>query len=232
MDELDPGWGESVWGSPAGNGWQDEINDAIEEASMPPLDPPISDPISPEHSDGSSEGFPSPPFEFPGMLGDCIREGMDHDAIPIGGASVWDKAPAIDENDPLGHCLDGPELPPGSDVILLDILPTAITSVDEGGRVQIEPDRASMAERDDADREAAEHLIAWLNATGDAPGAIAHSIRSGSARLEMLMRQYDDLLIEAGYDRSDPDVQQCDAEIHALHDSIEHAKEVFADLRR
>ena len=90
-------------------------------------------------------------------------------------------------------------------MILLDILPISTTGVDESGRVQIEPDPVSMGERGDAGRDVAEHLVSWLNETGTAPSAIAHAIRSGSARLEMLMRQYD---------------------------SIEHAKEVLADLQR
>ena len=121
-------------------------------------------------------------------------------------------------------------LPPGSDVILLDILPISTTAVDESGRVQIEPDPASMAGRSDTDRGLAEHLVAWLNETGAARDAIEHAINTGEARLELLMRQYDERLIETGYDRSDPAVERCDASIHALHDAIEHAREVLADL--
>jgi len=231
MDEVDPGWGESVWDAPAGTGWQDEINGAIEEASMPPLDPSVPDPIGPEYSEGSGEAGQPSSLESATSLWDYLQEAIEQaSVIPMGEADMAQPS-VLPDDDPLGHCTPGPELPPGSDVILLDLLPTSTMSIDESGRIQIEPDPVGMAERGYAGREVAEHLVSWLNETGAAPSAIAHAISSGAARLEMLMRQYDDILMEAGYDRSNPSVQQCDDEIHALHDSIEHAKEVLADLR-
>ena len=128
------------------------------------------------------------------------------------------------------HCAGEAELPRDADAILLDILPVSITSIDDAGRPQIEPDAASLRAWDRADREAAEHLVSWVNGCDMARRAIGNAIAGRSARWEEQANQYEEVLRDAGYDRSNPSVQECDRELKNLHASIEHAREVLDGL--
>jgi hypothetical protein len=70
-----------------------------------------------------------------------------------------------------------------------------------------------------------------VNESGTARDAIEKAITGGSNRFERLSIEYDDHLARVGYDRSAPDLQARDNELRGLHDSIQHAKDILADLR-
>jgi hypothetical protein len=125
----------------------------------------------------------------------------------------------------------GAQLPPSADDIVLDILPISRISADGHGRPNIEPDPDSLGAWNRTNREAAEHLVSWLNMSGTAYDAIENAIAGGSQRFERLSGEYDEQLALAGYDRFDPEVRACDKQLRELHDDIQHAKNVLADLR-
>ena len=128
------------------------------------------------------------------------------------------------------HCAGEPTLPRDADAILLDVLPVSITSPDADGRLQIEPDVASLQTWSQADREAAEHLTSWLNATGTGRKAVEDAIDGGSVMWARQANRHEELLRDTGYDRSNPLVQESDRELRDLHAGIEHAREVLDDL--
>jgi len=125
------------------------------------------------------------------------------------------------------HCAGEAELPRDPDGLLLDLLPVSTTSIDDAGRLQIEPDAASLQAWAHSDREAAEHLVSWVNACGMARTAIGNAIAGGSDRWDEEANRYENVLREAGYDRMKPAVQECDRELKDLHGAIQHAREVL-----
>ena len=128
------------------------------------------------------------------------------------------------------HCAGEPALPRDSDAILLDVLPVSLTAHDDAGRLQIEPDAATLQTWNQSDREAAEHLTSWLNATGAARKAVEDAIDGGSVMWAREANRYEELLRDTGYDRSHPLVQEFDRELRGLHTGIENAREVLDDL--
>jgi hypothetical protein len=72
--------------------------------------------------------------------------------------------------------------------------------------------------------------VSWLNACGTAREAIANAIAGGSHRWDQEASRYEDVLRDAGYDRSDPAVQERDQELRDLHGAIQHAREILDDL--
>ncbi len=130
------------------------------------------------------------------------------------------------------HWAGEPALPRDADALLLDVLPVSLTAPDDAGRLQIEPDAVTMQTWNQPEREVAEHLTSWLNATGAAREAVEHAIDGGSVMWAKQASQYEALLRDAGYDRSNPLVQESDRELKDLHASIEHAREVLDDLSR
>ncbi len=128
------------------------------------------------------------------------------------------------------HCAGEPALPRDADAILLDVLPASLTAHDDAGRLQIEPDVASLQTWNQSDREAAEHLTSWLNATGTGRKAVEDAVDGGAVMWARQASQYEELLREVGYDRSNPLVQDCDRELRDLHGAIQHAKEILHDL--
>ena len=128
------------------------------------------------------------------------------------------------------HCAGEAELPRDADAILLDVLPVSITSPDDAGRLLIEPDAAALQSWNQSDRETAEHLTSWLNATGAARKAVEDAIDGGSVMWARQASQYEELLRDAGYDRSNPLVQESDRGLRDLHAGIEHAREILDDL--
>ena len=152
---------------------------------------------------------------------------------PISGLAVdEDGLPGIRES--LGrrdsYCAGEPALPRDADAIFLDVLPVSITSPDDAGRLHIKPDAATMQTWSQSDREAAEHLTSWLNATGAGRKAVEDAIDGGSVMWARQASQYEERLRDAGYDRSNPLVQECDRELRDLHAGIEHARDVLCDL--
>ena len=150
---------------------------------------------------------------------------------PIGGLAAMDEdLTGIHEF--LGrresHCAGELGLPRDPDSLLLDILPVSTTPTDDAGRLQIEPDAATLRTWDPAEREAAEHLVSWLNACGTAREAIANAIAGGSHRWDEDASRYEDVLRDAGYVRSDPAVQEHDQDLRDLHGAIQHAKDVLS----
>ncbi|MBM4147917.1 MAG: hypothetical protein FJ224_02570 [Lentisphaerae bacterium] len=154
--------------------------------------------------------------------------------VPISGlAADEDGLPGIREF--LGrrdtHCAGEPALPRDADAILLDVLPVSLTAPDDTGRLQIEPDAAALQTWSQSDRESAEHLTSWLNATGTGRKAVEDAIDGGSVIWARQASQYEELLRDTGYDRSNPLVQQeSDRGLRDLHAGIEHAREVLDDL--
>lgn len=128
------------------------------------------------------------------------------------------------------HYAGEPALPRDADAILLDVLPVSITLPDAAGRLQIEPDAAALQTWSQPEREAAEHLTSWLNATGTGRKAVEDAIDGGSAMWARQASRYEELLRDTGYDRSNPLVQESDRGLRDLHASIEHAREVIDDL--
>jgi hypothetical protein len=128
------------------------------------------------------------------------------------------------------HCAGEPGLPRDPDSLLLDILPVSTTPINDAGRLQIEPDAASLRAWDPAERESAEQLVSWLNACGTAREAIANAIAGGSHRWDEEAIRYEDVLREAGYGRSNPLVQEYDRELRDLHGAIRHARGVLGDV--
>ena len=167
---------------------------------------------------------------------DMIREAIkDASMMPVGGHAAHGAEPSP-ILDPFGQCSDDlsrgrVKLPPVADAIVLDILPVSTMSFDDAGRAQIDPDAPSLRAWERTNREAAEHLISWVNESGKARDAIEHAIGWGSRRFQKLSSEYDDRLAQAGYDRSAPDVRACDNELKDLHEAIQHAKGVLDDLR-
>lgn len=152
-----------------------------------------------------------------------------------------DSLVAIDEgrseiHDLLGrlesYCTGEPGVPRDPDSLLLDILPVSTTPIDDAGRLQIEPDAASLRTWAPADREAAEHLVAWVNASGTVREAISHAVAGGSHRWDEDAIRYDAALRDAGYDRADPLVQERNHDLRNLHDAIQHAQEILDDPSR
>ena len=129
------------------------------------------------------------------------------------------------------HCAGEPGLPRDPDALLLDILPVSTTSIDNAGKLQIEPDAASLQAWDHADSQAAEHLVSWVNACGTAREAIGNAIADGSARWNQEAIRYEHVLREAGYDRSNSAVQECDQDLRDLHDAIQHAMQILDGTR-
>ena len=105
------------------------------------------------------------------------------------------------------------------------------TSIDNAGKLQIEPDAASLQAWDHADSQAAEHLVSWVNACGTAREAIGNAIADGSARWNQEAIRYEHVLREAGYDRSNSAVQECDQDLRDLHDAIQHATQILDGTR-
>lgn len=152
---------------------------------------------------------------------------------PISGlAADDDELPGIREF--LGrrdsHCVGEPALPRDADAILLDVLPVSLTAPDDAGRLQIEPDAATLQTWSRPEREAAEHLTSWLNATGTGRKAVEDAIDGGSVMWARQASRYEELLRDTGYDRSNPLVQEFDRGLEELHGAIQHAKEVLDEF--
>ena len=128
------------------------------------------------------------------------------------------------------HCAGETGFPRDPDAILLGVLPVSIISPDAAGRLQIEPDAASLQTWSQSDRETAKHLTSWLNATGVARKAVEDAIDGGSVMWARQASQYEELLRDTGYDRSNPLVQESDRGLRDLHAGIEHAREILVDL--
>ena len=79
-----------------------------------------------------------------------------------------------------------------------------------------------------AEREAAAHPVSWLNACGTAREAIGNAVAGGLHRWDEEASRYEDVLRDAGYDRSNPAVQDCDRDLRDLHGAIQHAKDVLS----
>jgi hypothetical protein len=151
--------------------------------------------------------------------------------VPPVDATAWPQRINAGVQDYDAPASRGIRLPPVPDDILLGILPVSRVSSDVLGRAQIEPDGPSLNAWSRTDRAAAEHLVSWVNESGTARDAIEKAITGGSNRFERLSIEYDDHLARVGYDRSAPDLQARDNELRGLHDSIQHAKDILADLR-
>lgn len=130
-----------------------------------------------------------------------------------------------------GRHRNGGEAPPPADAILLDILSSSIVSRDGGGKVQIAPDPPSLQRLDDARRDTAEHLVSWENGCDSVRDAIEHAVKWGDVLFDSLSSRYDDVLRDAGYDRSDPRVQESAHTLEVLHDATQRAREILDDLR-
>lgn len=122
-------------------------------------------------------------------------------------------------------------LPPAADDIVLDVLPISRIADDGLGRINVEPDPASLDTWNRANRAAAEHLVAWLNTSGTASDAIEQAIMGGERRFGRLSEGYDEALATSGYNRSAPEVLARDNELRELHADIQHARDVLGDIR-
>jgi len=70
--------------------------------------------------------------------------------------------------------------------------------------------------------------VSWLNACGTAREAIGNAVAGGLHRWDEEASRYEDVLRDAGYDRSNPAVQDCDRDLRDLHGAIQHAKDVLS----
>jgi hypothetical protein len=133
----------------------------------------------------------------------------------------------VDEDQPFG-C---PPLPPPAESTLLDVLPVSIVAPDDLGRLQIEPDEASLQKWARSDREAAIHVTSWLNECGEVRPAIERAIDWGQNRFEDVSREYDEQLEASGFDRMAPRVCDSDRDLRHIHETVEHAKDILTDLQ-
>ena len=133
----------------------------------------------------------------------------------------------LDEDRPFGYAPP----PPPPEETLLDVLPVSVVAREDSGKLLIAPDEASLQKWDRSDREAAIHVTSWLNECAAVRPAIERAIGWGVDRFEDMSREYDERLEAAGFDRSAPSVQVCDSDLRHIHETVEHAKDILADLR-
>ena len=134
----------------------------------------------------------------------------------------------LDEDRPFGYAPP----PPPAEETLLDVLPVSVVAPNDSGKLQVEPDVASLQKWDRSDREAAIHVTSWLNDCAAVRPAIERAIGWGVNRFEDMSREYDERLEAAGYDRADPSVQERDSDLRHLHETVEHARDILDDLPR
>lgn len=224
---MNAGWEDAGWDAQPSPDWSEEIGGAITEASLPGE--------LPDHDETAPKAV-----SFPDQEEDPFGDISTSDAVEEIGAAIADavselpQEPEVSEGAvvaPDQEVQAGPsdnvEVPCYDDLILLELVGISTICVCEDGEVCIEPDAAGLQRWSPGDRATAEHLVAWLNGTGNGYRAIETAIMCGERQLIRMMAEYEDILVSVGYDRTDPAVQEQADLITCFHNAIEQTKVVL-----